>query len=287
MIPAAFVAPKVLRRLNIAAVGLALASATAAIFGVGAYEFSGLLTGVPTLAFGLMWAFLLRVPSTVGKSKVRWGWLASIPLAAMNSGLAAALWFSTSGHGNPFGSFLEGMVAGATFGMIFWVPALLLTLVAFGLPIAWAQKLAKKGLAGEERGEWVIGLVSALVASGALVLSFAQAKPPEWLETLPNEHQPMVVAGVVFMRGAAVLAVLAGTAAVVLATARENRRRAFVANAERGAVPGFRVDATPEGKALVRVSSLGHGYRVSDFVEELVRLDKDGHAVESRTSSGL
>ena len=84
MIPTAFVAPKVLRRLNIAAVGLALASATGAVFGMGAYELSGLLTGVPTLGFGLVWAFLLRVPSTVGKSKVRWGWLASIPLAAID-----------------------------------------------------------------------------------------------------------------------------------------------------------------------------------------------------------
>ena len=205
----------------------------------------------------------------------------------MNSGLAAALWFSTSKHGSPFGGFLGGMVAGATLGVIFWAPALLLTLAAFGLPIAWAQRLAKKGLAGEERGEWVIGIVSALVASGALLLSFDQAKPPEWLGHLPDNHQTMVVAGVVFMRGAAVLAVLAGTAAVVLATARENKRTAFVANAERGAVPGFRVDTTPEGKALVRVSSLGHGYRVSDFVEELVRLDEDGHAVESRVRAGL
>ena len=50
---------------------------------------------------------------------------------------------------------------------------------------------------------------------------------------------------------------------------------------------GFRVDATPEGKALVRVSSFGQGYRVADFSEEVFLLDESGEATESRLAATL
>jgi hypothetical protein len=64
----------------------------------------------------------------------------------------------------------------------------------------------------------------------------------------------------------------------LLATARTWRRRAFVADAEVGQVPGYRVDTVPEGKVLVQVETSGEGYRGSEHVEVLVELDHDGQA---------
>ena len=36
------------------------------------------------------------------------------------------------------------------------------------------------------------------------------------------------------------------------------------------------VDASPEGKVLVRIVAQGQGYRVADFAEEVAALDRDG-----------
>ncbi len=289
MIPAAFAAPKVLRRLNIAAVGLALAASTAAVFGTMGHEFSGIVTGVPTLVIGMLWAWVLRLPNTIGRSTIRWGWLMSVPLAALNAGLAAGLLLASEGTGDKVQKFFGGMAFGATLGVFFWMPALLLTLAAFGLPIAWAQKLSKKGLAGEERGEWLVGVVCTVLSLLAFLLSFGQEKVPEWVESpdLTGSKANLVAAGIVFMRIAAVLGVSAGGAATSLAMWREAKRRAFVTEAQNGNVPGYRVDETAEGKALVRVSSQGQGYRVADFTEEVVLLDEDGHATESRLAQRL
>ena len=75
-----------------------------------------------------------------------------------------------------------GVLLGSTIGAIFWVPGLIATLVCFGIPLAWGQRLAAKGLAGEERGELLVGAVSALV--GILgVLIAAVAPPPHFFDT--------------------------------------------------------------------------------------------------------
>jgi hypothetical protein len=288
MIPTSFAAPRVLRRLNVAAVALSLSAMTAAIFGAMSHEFSGLVTGVPTLLVGLVWAFVLRIPATVGRSKVRWGWLASVPLAALNGGLAAGALLSQSEHGPFVGTFFAGLALGSTIGVFFWGPALVLTLLAFGLPMAWAQSLAKKGLAGEERGERIVGAVCMVLAYAALMLTFFQDRGPssefsEW----ESRRIAIEYAGHVFMRIAAVLGLVLGSVATALATLRERQRRTFVSDVEAGKVRGFRVDATPEGKALVRVSSLGQGYRVADFSEEVFLLDEHGEATESRMAETL
>src|SRR6185369_2778457 len=114
------------------------------------------------------WAWLLRNPKTLEKSPIRVGWVASIPLAMVNAGLSAALLFTLMRSSFDLISFLAMAAYGATLGAIVWIPALIATLACFGLPIAWAQRLAKKGLAGEERGEWIVGL--ACVAVGVLGL---------------------------------------------------------------------------------------------------------------------
>ncbi len=279
VIPSAFGTPRALRNLNIAAVGLSLAALTASAFGRMGPQFSGLVTGAPTLLVGLLWAWILRLPDTAGKSGPRWGWLVSVPLAALNGALAGAAMMGGNGHGELFENVLAGGLLGASFGVIFWGPALVLTLVFFGAPIAWAQRLAKKGLAGEERGEWIIGGVCVLLSVVALVASLAI--PPELAFAYRQPREP-AEAGLVFMRVAGVLGLLAGACSTVLAWLRESRRRAFVARAEAGQIQGFRVDPTPEGKVLIRVSPRGEGYRVADFTEEVCLLDEEGRATEAR-----
>jgi hypothetical protein len=46
-----------------------------------------------------------------------------------------------------------------------------------------------------------------------------------------------------------------------------------------------RVDATEEGKVLVRIVAQGKGYRVADFEEDVFELDEHGEAVRPKALS--
>ncbi len=236
--------------------------------------------GAPTLVSGAMWAMLLRLPRTLSGTRVRVGWVLSIPLAALNAASAAAL--STWPDAAP-GKVFWWFVAGGTLGIGLWGPALFFTLVFFGLPISWGQNMAKKGLAGEERGELVVGLAALIVSAVALALmvthgpdSAFEARSAEWLE---NSRLAKLTLGALSAAGMAL-----GAAAAFVARARESARRAFVAGVSSGALPGYRVDATDEGKVLLRVYSPGGAsYRVADFEEALFALDKHGEARREMT----
>jgi hypothetical protein len=219
----------------------------------------------------LLWAWLLRRPGTVGKTSIRWGWVASIPLAMLNAGLTLALLMNAS-KSFDLGRFLLAGLFGATFGVILWLPALLATLVCFGLPIARAQRLAKKGLAGEERGEWIVGLTCLVMSAVGLLIAFG-ADPHPNLDGNPEVLLPRLFA---------LLGLLAGATSTGLARAREARRRSFVAEAEAGKIPGYRIEATEEGKVLVRIVSQGKGYRVADFEQEVFELDAEGEAMRPK-----
>lgn len=267
MIPAFFRSRPSLRVLSVLAVGLALAGVVSAVFGgifdVGAVR---LYAGAPTVLIGALWAYVLRIPKTIGRSPIRWGWVASVPLAMANAALAAAMMLGF--EGGPVGA-LAGLVFGATVGAIFWVPAMLATLLCFGVPIAWAQRLAKRGLAGEERGDVIVGAACLTLATLALFVG-------------PLRHVHHDGAWIWVTRALAALGVLAGGAVAGLALDRQARRRAFVREVEAGTVPGFRVDPTAEGKVLLRVSPLGEGYRVADYEQELFELDAQGEATRPR-----
>jgi hypothetical protein len=273
VIPASFQTRRVLRVLNIPAVALSLAAVVAAVF---ARAFSAgqlaLITGIPTLLVGALWARVLRSPKTVGNTSFRWGWAASMPLAMLNAGLAGGLLFAFDRSSPSPAEFFVGALMGASIGAIFWVPALFATLLCFGVPIAWAQRLAKKGLAGEERGEWIVGLVCAVMSVVAMLVSLGIRD----MDTVSS------LAGVWMTRAFALLGGLAGATATGLSLARESRRRRFVADAEAGKVAGYRVDPTDEGKVLVRVVSQGKGYRVADFEEEVFELDAQGEAMRPK-----
>jgi hypothetical protein len=283
MIPPPFRTLRALEVLNIGAVALALAGVTGvvltlAVHNAGADGAISAFAGAPTLVCGLLWAWLLRRPATVGESSIRWGWVASIPLAMANAGLTLSTLVALTSSVD-LGKGLFAAFLGATFGAIVWVPALLATLVCFGLPIAWAQRLAKKGLAGEERGEWIVGLVCALMSLVGLIISYV------WAPKL--RVGGIGGTGIGAPRLIALLGLVAGVASTTLARAREARRRAFVADAEAGKIVGYRIDATDEGKVLVRVVSQGKGYRVADFEEEVFELDAEGEATRPTRAKGV
>ena len=284
MVPASFQTHRALKILNVGAVGFALAAVVAAAFtGMFDSDASSLVTGIPTWILGTVWAWVLRVPKGVGNSSFRWGWVASMPLAILNAAIAAGLLFgfgmegSHEAHAFDAGRFVYGALLGGTLGVFVWLPALIATMVCFGVPIAWAQRLAGKGLAVEERGEWIVGLVCVVMSLVGLTLSLG------W--THPHDTQA-ALAGALVTRGFATLGAFAGAASTALAFAREARRRRFVADAEAGNVAGYRVDPTEEGKVLVRIVAQGNGYRVADFEEEIFDLDARGEAVHAKRLEG-
>ncbi len=275
MVPRAFRSRTTLAKLNDAGVGLAMAAATAAVF-TGLFRSKGFAipVGLPTLILGAVWARLLRWPVTVAKgSRLRVAWLASIPLAAANAGLAAGLAAQVGWNGSAIGRFIGGLFVGATFGAMFWIPALLIVLVIFGLPIARAHRLAQQGPTGEERGEATVAAASAAISLAALVAS-----------AFGLGVKRAIDARVVMALAA--FGLLAGVTAFAIARRRDRERQRFVAEVQAGNVPHFRVDETDEGKVLVRVVAQGDAYRVVDYEEEIAALDRDGEVVRGAREIG-
>ena len=290
-LPESFRSLATLRILNVLAVGFSLAAATGAVFGRSSFgttsfddSLAGLtgpafdgrlagLTALPTLVFGALWA--LRSREKLGNGRVRSGWVASIPLAIANSATACGLFFWM--NRGTAGGFLLGAVLGATVGVICWLPGLIATLVCFGLPITWSQELAKKGLAGEERGEVIVGVVSAVIAFVALAILVSTRGGTN---TVTSKDE-LAAIGHSLIAVLALLGAATGSVAAVFAHRRENVRRAFVRNVEAGDVEGYRIDATAEGKVLVRITSMGEGYRVASFEEPIFGLDESGKAQRS------
>jgi len=280
-----FASEKLLAWFNVAAVASILAACTASIAGLSTLT-SGWAVGVPTLIFGALWAVLLRHPSTVPRTSIRWSWFLSIPLAAVNGGLC----FAGAAFARPPADIIgpaAGMpvinfVAGATVGVIVWAPALVLSFACFGAPTLWAQHLAKKGLAGKDRGERIVGAVCVGLGLIALVLACV----PPLGHVLPFPFG--LTSGRVFAGTLAVMGMLLGGLAAALASVREHRRADFIARVEAGQVEHFRVQPTRDGKVLLRVERGGEGtYRVASYEEEICRLDDEGRAIELRPAATL
>lgn len=268
MLPEGFRSLKSLRALNIYAVAASLAALTGAAFSsMGMSHDSSVvsISMMTTLVVGGLWARVMRSRKRVTSFKIRQGWLWSPVFAMSNAALAAGFLLSLGEHGgNPFTRFALGLVAGATYGAIIWIPALLLTLLCFGFPIARAQHLAERGLAGEENGERIVGVASAGLGLVAPVVALSWSR---------SSDATTLVSAV----GAS--AAIAGVIAAVLATARALRRTAFVKDAEAGKVAGYRVESAPEGKVLIRVEASGNeAYRAGERFEAVYELANDGEA---------
>lgn len=278
-LPNAFRAPRLLRNLNVAAVGFSLAACAGVVFAgllgsalsagppynplfPNAPVTPGVASGLSTLAFGLVWARVVRV--RFGKFPI--GWLAAVPLAALNAGTALGL--VMAGEGNRSDLF-GGLLLGATVGAIFWIPALMVTLVCFGVPLHLAMKTADHGLGSEDRGERTVGIAAACFAFLALLVSTGIQHPPYELVVLVS---------------LAVIGIATGTASAIYATARERKRRTFLGDVERGVAEGYRVTQASGETVLVRVTRSHEVYRGADLEEPLVLLDESGDA--RRTLNG-
>jgi hypothetical protein len=264
--------------LNVAAVGASLGGLVGIFFETLAGGSPvGFAAGASTTVLGALWAWLLRGRRTVGRRRWPLGWALSVPLAATNAAvsLSIVLVMQSHSHASALSSVVMSFVLGTTLGAFVWVPWLLVTLVLFGVPIHAARKLARRGLAGEERGEWMVGGVCALVGGLVVVLAL-------------NHLWAAPAAGGSFAPLLGILGAFGGSAgalAAVLALARERRRRAFVARVEAGAEPNYRVDPTREGKVLIRVLPQGQGYRVADFEERVAELGNDDEVVRATDSA--
>lgn len=264
-LPRTFQSLATLRVLNVLAVASSLAAMTGAAFAVTLGERffveSGVASCVSTFAYGAIWAMLLRSRRTILRADWRVGWVLAVPLAALNGGTAAAIAFG----GDPGLHVIGGFFVGLTVGACVWIPALIATLVCFGVPIARAQRMAKRGVAGEEKGERFIGAITTAVGLLALAL-------------LASTKNIAGTTSFFVVTASATLAILCGGLAAALAHLREEARRSFVRAVEAGTVEGYRIDPSHDGKVLIRVGSAGEGYRVAAFDDPVYLLHHDGEA---------
>jgi hypothetical protein len=283
-LPDAFRARRLLERLNVAGVGLSLSGATTALLVsmTGAMGSSALFIALPTLAIGVLWAALLRDPRKVALGawtasgrvrEARLGWLLCVPLAMLNAGVAAGGLVMSSSHWT-LGEFALGILLGATFGVIIWLPALVLTSLCFGLPIERARKLAEQGLAGKDRGELWVGGASLVVTFLSVLVMVSM------LSGVRYDRVGMF--DLVLLLTVQIASAAVSGLATITAWRRERARKKFVTRVERGEVAQFRIEPTPQGKVLLRVPEGAASYRVSSFEEEVAALDEEGAVKEAR-----
>lgn len=256
--------------MNVLGAGLALMALALRFVAYGgswqAINFALTPLGIAIVAaWSLAASLSLRGRSRIGKSVLRWGWLGFLALfMAACAVLAVASDQSRLGVAPPVAAVVLSAFGAAMFGGV----AALVPLGFLGLPIAHAQALARKGLAGEERGERLVAIGAALASAMIgvqLMLSRAdQFGQSELLPIVPTE-----------------MSILLGLAAAFLARGRERSRAVFVREVEAGRVEGYRVDLTAKGKVLVRVIAPTHPdpYRDAERHDALIELDEQGAAL--------
>jgi hypothetical protein len=253
--------PLLAQRLNIAAVGLTIGAwagvvLSAMLGGASSWKQSGIVCALTSLLYGLIWARIMRVPF-----RRPLGIALSLPLAAMNAGTALAV-MAVADRENPVGMFFLG----CTFGAIVWIPALLVTLFCFSLPLLNVQRAAVHGLSRVDRAERLLGCACAALSFGALIASaFAT-------------HGRVDVP---FLQTLASASLVCGLTSALLSHTRERTRRAFLTAVANGTVAEYRIDDTYTAPVLVRVTPPDDAYRAIPFVEPLFVLDDNGD-VKSR-----
>ena len=269
MAPWTFRELRTIRVLNVLGVALGL---TALVLRVVDYQGNWVVESyaptplglVAVVAVSLVASVSLRGRSRVANSTLRWGWLGFTAIfMAASVGLSVASDVARFNVTPPVGMLVVSGLGAALLGGI----ASLFPLALLGLPVAHAQSLARKGLAGEERGERIVGIGAALAAAlVAVQLMVSRSYYPSLSELLP------VVP--------AALSILLGLVAAFLANGRERSRTTFVKEVEAGRVAGYRIDPTEKGKVLVRVTAPPQdSYREAERHEALVELDEEGAAL--------
>jgi hypothetical protein len=287
-LPSAFRASESLRWLDVVAVGFTLAACSSVLWELGGI---GLEVPLSTLFYGLVWASLLRIVPRLGSL----AWLASLPLAAMNAGTACTLNELHSPADMSPDVLLKCFFLGASFGVLIWLPSLIVTLLFFGIPLSSAQRAARRGITGSDRGSVIVGVASATYSALVLVVCAFRGEGPGggdgiWpfvrrVPLLELLHQQ----GYIFWRFVGALAVAglaAGASAAAIVLARGQARAAFLARVRSGDAAGYRIEprtaAPPRPRAvLVRVTE-AEDYRVTERVEPLFELDERGDPARAR-----
>lgn len=269
---------RAIRWLNEIGFALTLATAVGVAFEHIADLELSIASFAATLVLGPFWAiFLRKYPIAFSTSHAR-GRLIAIGMAIANAALAGSFMLGMNKNGSFIIGTKEnteivshmfiGAFFGATFGALFWIPTLFVTIWLFALPTAWASALAKRGLAGEERGEWLVGAMCAATSVATYVATFV----------LDDRHYVYREGGATYLsmyRLAAVASFLFASVAAFAAWKRDMLRKVFVANAKEGNVPGYRVQDSPRGEILVRVAEAASAYRAMETFDEVFAVDEE------------
>lgn len=259
----AFRSNRHLARVNAIGASLALAAATSSVLGFfdarrNWVVFSGLISGLTTLPVAYWYVRRMQRDGSVPV-------LRSIGAAASNAGLALVLVSLSRGRDIDLGliTFMLGAVAGVTV----WGPALLLTRLILGVPLAYAHRRAQVGLAAAESAQRLVALVVVGLALAALSLT-----PSLW--GLPRRAE--LDNALLFMQVSAGLALLLGAVVVGWTTWAEHHRSAMVARAAAGTLEGYRLHEGGQARVLIQVSTFGEGYREGTVEEPVCELDAEG-----------
>jgi hypothetical protein len=250
------------RALTTVAVGCSLAGPEflAALNDSARYDSTMFVGGLSAAVLGMAGAAVLREESgPAGAFWRRWLWL--LPLVLLHA-TAVSLASIVAGR-SPAWNDVSGAAQTAVAPRA-WLPPLLYALLFYAIPMVWSRRLAKGGLSGAERGDQIVGaaaiatslvpfVVPSLIRGACTMVGF------EGWVGCAVKLQP--TSGIAFVRSLAVVGLLAGAAAVVVARVRASKRRAFMERAEAGQVPGYRVEERAQGKVLLRTVEKEETYR--------------------------
>jgi hypothetical protein len=297
MIPRAFNSGRALQALNVVGVGVSLAAIgtttlLALLFHTSRPTEFVLAALPPTFVLGALWAALFRRRQIPWLRRVRLAWLAAIPFACLNAiltDIGLEVWSPSVHLSLADGSVMRlafSVLGIASIGAIFWGPACLVTLLFFGVPLFWAERAAEKGMTGSDRGEFIVGLCA--MAMSAVSFALVQALGPSWFAQAyaPDAMADVLAANQVMSLWSA-LGMALGCTSALLAAIRLSQRRAFVTRVEAGAVAGYRIAETDDGKVLLRILEQTEvSYRVAaapqqETEEPLFELGSSGESLRA------
>ena len=233
---------------------------------------------VATLAIilaGAMWARTMR-------TRIRRGWLLSIPSSVIPVAILSG-----------FVLLRAHLDDWATWSFHQSVLVLLAMWIFIGLPMLVALWLSKRGPLAEEKGE-------ALLACVGVILSLAGLWTPlallhgccgvlPWFGVRSYMLQDewtlaRVIALLAILVAEALLALLLAATVLARSLARASAHRQFLQQVEGGLAPGYRIDVRNRQRVLVRMVTLGDGYRASEHPEDIAQLGIDMERATSRVA---
>lgn len=230
MLPSELRRSLALRTLGVTSLGATLATLCTAGY-AGTFELlrDDELTALTlsTWLAGTAWAVSLRSRRRFGKKGEPVGWWLGLPCVVFASGLTVALWLGM--HRGTLG--LGGFLVGSTLGLVFALPGAAALGMIFVPLVAKARDWSSTGLEGHERGETLVGAISALLASAGLGYAWLlpSLRVPPW-----GWSNPRLV-----LLSVAALAIVTGLGAAGLALLRRARRARLIPALGHGAFAGL------------------------------------------------